>query len=93
MKIFPKKEWVNVNKTIVGFGQSICKAKKPMCEECPINKLCTADENYTKIVKKKIKKVQYEEIEQEENDEKGYDEEKEEGIDASKVKKKRSRVL
>lgn len=63
MKIFPKDEWGLVNGTLVGFGQSICKAKNPLCGECPINKLCEADENFTKKESKKIKKVQIEDDE------------------------------
>lgn len=68
VKIFPKKEWKNVNKILVGFGQSICAARKPLCSECPINKICEADENYTKKKTKKVKKVQY-------DDEMEFDEE------------------
>lgn len=55
MKIFPKSEWIPLNKIIGGFGQIVCKAKKPACDRCPINQQCQAHENF---MKKKLKKVQ-----------------------------------
>lgn len=58
-KIFPKEEWEHVNYTLVGFGQNICAAVKPKCEQCPINKLCTSDDNRTKRKHKaKVRLVQ-----------------------------------
>ncbi len=39
-KIFDKKYWRRINKTLVAFGQGICKPIKPLCEKCPVNKEC-----------------------------------------------------
>ncbi|KAH0787721.1 DNA glycosylase [Histomonas meleagridis] len=39
-KVFPKELWVPLNEAIVGFGQTICGAKKQKCEECPIRDTC-----------------------------------------------------
>src|SRR3989344_2666314 len=39
-KIIPKDEWVNVNKLLVGHGQTICTPVNPKCEECLISKYC-----------------------------------------------------
>lgn len=39
-KVFPKELWEPLNETIVGFGQTICNAKKPKCELCPISESC-----------------------------------------------------
>lgn len=39
-KTLPKELWHDVNHTMVGFGQTICEAKKPKCEECPIKDTC-----------------------------------------------------
>ncbi|EAY16825.1 HhH-GPD superfamily base excision DNA repair protein [Trichomonas vaginalis G3] len=41
-KILPKEIWSEVNHTLVGFGQTICDAKKPKCDECPIKDTCPA---------------------------------------------------
>ena len=38
--LFPKELWEPINHTLVGFGQTICNAKKPKCEICPINSTC-----------------------------------------------------
>lgn len=35
-KLFPKKLWNRVNAAFVGFGQTVCKPVKPLCNECPI---------------------------------------------------------
>lgn len=58
MELFPRKDWGDVNATLVGFGQSICKAKRPLCGECPISRLCVAEENFTKKVTKETRKMQ-----------------------------------
>ncbi len=39
-KIFPKELWSRVNKVFVGFGQTVCKPQKPLCDECPISEFC-----------------------------------------------------
>ena len=40
MKIVPKELWHKVNKPFVGFGQTVCKPQKPLCEECPFKDVC-----------------------------------------------------
>ncbi|HLC52531.1 MAG TPA: endonuclease III [Candidatus Nanoarchaeia archaeon] len=39
-KIVPKEEWINVNKLLVGHGQTICSPIKPNCPKCSINSYC-----------------------------------------------------
>jgi len=36
----PKELWVDINFVIVGFGQTVCEAKKPKCNECLIKNTC-----------------------------------------------------
>lgn len=36
-KLFPKELWNKVNTAFVGFGQTVCKPVKPLCDECPID--------------------------------------------------------
>lgn len=36
----PKEYWGTINKTLVGFGQTICKAVAPKCDECFVADLC-----------------------------------------------------
>ena len=39
-KVFPQELWRPINKTLVGFGQTVCGAVKQKCEICPISKSC-----------------------------------------------------
>ena len=40
MKKIPKDIWGNINHTFVEHGKTICVARKPKCDICPINKYC-----------------------------------------------------
>ncbi len=39
-RIVPRNLWKKLNKTFVGFGQTVCTPKKPRCGECPLSKIC-----------------------------------------------------
>lgn len=39
-EILPKSEWSFYSGSVVLHGRYICKAKKPKCEECILNKIC-----------------------------------------------------
>ncbi|MEO0071366.1 MAG: endonuclease III [candidate division WOR-3 bacterium] len=39
-KILPKHIWVECNKVLVAFGQTVCLPKRPKCEDCPIKNFC-----------------------------------------------------
>jgi len=40
-KIVDKSCWIEINPLLVGFGQSICKARKPSCDQCLLKESCT----------------------------------------------------
>jgi endonuclease-3 len=40
MAILPKEIWTSWGHLMVAHGREICKARQPVCEECPVNKLC-----------------------------------------------------
>lgn len=40
MKKIPKEKWKDINHTLVEHGKTICIARKPKCDLCPINTLC-----------------------------------------------------
>jgi endonuclease-3 len=40
VEIVPKKEWVMFPHLMIAHGRAICKARNPLCAECPIEKLC-----------------------------------------------------
>ena len=40
MDIIPKKAWNDFSLQLIYFGREICDAKKPLCLECPLLKIC-----------------------------------------------------
>ena len=40
MKAFDKSKWGKLHLQMVLFGRYICKAQKPLCQECPFTKIC-----------------------------------------------------
>jgi endonuclease-3 len=40
MEIVPKAGWVMFSHLLIAHGRKICKARKPLCEECVIERLC-----------------------------------------------------
>jgi endonuclease-3 len=40
MEIVPKEEWTHFSNLLVWHGRRTCVARKPLCEKCPIRKLC-----------------------------------------------------
>jgi len=39
-KIVPKEDWVVFYTGLILHGRRVCKAKKPNCDECPLNDIC-----------------------------------------------------
>lgn len=40
MEIVPKEEWTHFSNLLIWHGRRTCTAKKPLCDECSINKYC-----------------------------------------------------
>ncbi len=40
IEVVPKKEWINFSHRLIWHGRKICKARKPLCDECPMNDFC-----------------------------------------------------
>jgi endonuclease-3 len=40
MLMFPKEEWIDVGNLLLLLGRHICMAKKPACDECPLQEQC-----------------------------------------------------
>jgi len=47
MLIFPRERWSLVHHLLIFHGRRICSARKPCCEECPVNEVCKTYEEYT----------------------------------------------
>lgn len=39
-KLLPPNYYLKAHLTLIAHGRTYCKAKKPLCSECPINSLC-----------------------------------------------------
>ena len=40
MGLIPEPDWIGFSHRMILFGRHTCKAKKPMCAQCPIFRLC-----------------------------------------------------
>ncbi|MBN1916170.1 endonuclease III [Candidatus Dojkabacteria bacterium] len=40
MNLYDKKEWFRLTYLLIQHGRAICDAKRPMCDRCPLNKIC-----------------------------------------------------
>lgn len=40
MRLLPPKDWNDFSICVVFHGRQVCFARNPMCDRCPINKLC-----------------------------------------------------
>jgi len=43
-ELIPEKYWTHINGRLIYHGRKICKARKPLCGECPVSKLCPGSE-------------------------------------------------
>ncbi len=42
MKILPKEHWIRYNMQVITLGRTICPARKPKCDECPLIGVCVS---------------------------------------------------
>lgn len=57
MKVLPKEHWILYNIQIITFGRDICKAMRPECERCRLQKYCVEYAQKNKApTYKKVKK-------------------------------------
>ena len=40
MELVPKKDWIIFSHLLIFHGRRVCKARRPLCEECVVERLC-----------------------------------------------------
>jgi len=40
MGLFPKASWIRLSHRLIIHGRRVCKARKPVCNDCPLEPLC-----------------------------------------------------
>jgi len=40
LQLVPKKDWIIFSHLLIFHGRRVCKARRPLCEECAVEKLC-----------------------------------------------------
>ncbi len=48
MAIIPRKDWATIPYVFIDHGRKICRARKPLCEQCPVRELCPAADQFLK---------------------------------------------
>jgi endonuclease-3 len=38
--VLPKKEWIDFSHRLIWHGRRVCKARKPLCEQCVLSDIC-----------------------------------------------------
>jgi endonuclease-3 len=44
MRILPQSRWIGFSHQIIQHGREVCDARKPRCERCNLEQICTAEE-------------------------------------------------
>jgi endonuclease-3 len=42
MKALPRERWILFSHQVIHFGRNLCVARRPRCEQCPIDPVCYA---------------------------------------------------
>ena len=40
MLLVPRKDWINFSHLLIAHGRKVCKARTPLCDQCPVEQLC-----------------------------------------------------
>jgi endonuclease-3 len=44
MKIIPRNRWISFSHQMILHGRATCKARKPVCSACSLEKVCESEE-------------------------------------------------
>lgn len=48
MKLFPRTQWIRLSHLLIHHGRTLCLARRPRCEDCPIEADCHSPEKTVK---------------------------------------------
>src|SRR3989338_6388941 len=51
MKLFPRKEWPSLTYRLIDHGRSVCSAKDPRCDLCPLSDICPSAFSFPRFKK------------------------------------------
>lgn len=57
MKATPKEDWCDAHHWLIWHGRRVCKAQRPLCDECPLADLCKYRKEQEKISKEEKKSL------------------------------------
>jgi endonuclease-3 len=46
MAIVPKKDWGKITYVLINHGRQVCKARKPLCNKCPVQDACPSAKQF-----------------------------------------------
>ena len=44
VRMLPRKDWIWFSHAVITHGRALCKAVKPLCPKCPLNRVCPSAE-------------------------------------------------
>ncbi len=44
LKLIPRENWIRFSHQLIHHGRRVCKARKPLCGECPLAETCNSEE-------------------------------------------------
>ena len=40
MSLIPRERWISFSHELISHGRAVCDARKPLCQKCPLEKIC-----------------------------------------------------
>ena len=50
MELVPSNEWIDFSHLLIYHGRKVCKARKPLCDECVVELYCPSSSLKTGMV-------------------------------------------
>lgn len=47
MQLIPKERWISFSHQVIQHGRRLCKARKPLCPACPVERICRSKDKVT----------------------------------------------